>query len=104
LACIRFFPKCFNQSYSLARTGAVVVATGQAASSSIRLHAAVAFLTSILGAVELSVVLLWVLLAAAAPARTAPLAPLHEPLLGYGDEKVANRDTKVWHGATEKGP
>jgi hypothetical protein len=21
----------------------------------------------------------------------------------YGDEKVANRDTKVWHGATEKG-
>ena len=24
--------------------------------------------------------------------------------LTYGDEKVANRDTKVWHGATEKGP
>jgi Ran GTPase-activating protein (RanGAP) involved in mRNA processing and transport len=24
--------------------------------------------------------------------------------LRYGDEKVANRDTKVWHGATEKGP
>jgi hypothetical protein len=23
-------------------------------------------------------------------------------VLGYGDEKVANRDTKVWHGATEK--
>jgi hypothetical protein len=22
----------------------------------------------------------------------------------YGDEKVANRDTRVWHGATEKGP
>jgi hypothetical protein len=22
----------------------------------------------------------------------------------YGDEKVANRDTKVWHGATENGP
>jgi hypothetical protein len=21
----------------------------------------------------------------------------------YGDEKVANRDTKVWHGATENG-
>jgi hypothetical protein len=21
-----------------------------------------------------------------------------------GDEKVANRDTKVWHGATENGP
>jgi hypothetical protein len=25
-------------------------------------------------------------------------------LMGYGDAKVANRDTKVWHGATEKGP
>jgi hypothetical protein len=24
--------------------------------------------------------------------------------LAYGDEKVANRDTTVWHGATEKGP
>jgi hypothetical protein len=23
---------------------------------------------------------------------------------GYSDEKVANRDTKVWHGATENGP
>jgi hypothetical protein len=22
----------------------------------------------------------------------------------YSDEKVANRDTKVWHGATENGP
>jgi hypothetical protein len=22
----------------------------------------------------------------------------------YSDEKVANRDTRVWHGATEKGP
>jgi hypothetical protein len=22
----------------------------------------------------------------------------------YGDQKVANRDTKVWHGATENGP
>jgi hypothetical protein len=22
----------------------------------------------------------------------------------YGDEKVANRDTKVWHGATENVP
>jgi hypothetical protein len=27
-----------------------------------------------------------------------------EDPLTYGDEKVANRDTKVWHGATEKGP
>jgi hypothetical protein len=24
--------------------------------------------------------------------------------LEYGDGKVVNRDTKVWHGATEKGP
>jgi hypothetical protein len=22
----------------------------------------------------------------------------------YSDEKVANRDTRVWHGATETGP
>jgi hypothetical protein len=22
----------------------------------------------------------------------------------YGDENVANRDTRVWRGATEKGP
>jgi hypothetical protein len=22
----------------------------------------------------------------------------------YGDEKVANRDIRVWHGAIEKGP
>jgi cation transport ATPase len=22
----------------------------------------------------------------------------------YGDQKVANRDIRVWHGATEKGP
>jgi hypothetical protein len=27
-----------------------------------------------------------------------------DPQVGpYNDEKVANRDTKVWHGATEKG-
>jgi 23S rRNA-/tRNA-specific pseudouridylate synthase len=26
----------------------------------------------------------------------------HAPLR-YSDEKVANRDTKVWHGATENG-
>jgi hypothetical protein len=24
--------------------------------------------------------------------------------LAYGDETVANRDTKVWHSATENGP
>jgi hypothetical protein len=23
---------------------------------------------------------------------------------GYGDEKVANREIRVWHGATENGP
>jgi hypothetical protein len=28
-------------------------------------------------------------------------ARLHHP---YGDEKFANRDTRVWHGATETGP
>jgi hypothetical protein len=27
-----------------------------------------------------------------------------ERRLRYGDEKVANRDTKVWHGATDSGP
>jgi hypothetical protein len=27
-----------------------------------------------------------------------------ERLSRYSDEKVANRDTKVWHGATENGP
>ena len=26
------------------------------------------------------------------------------PSLPYSDEKVANRDTRVWHGATENGP
>jgi hypothetical protein len=26
------------------------------------------------------------------------------PRRAAGDEKVANRDTKVWHGATENGP
>jgi hypothetical protein len=35
--------------------------------------------------------------------HTHPLAsPPRSP--GYGDAKVANRETKVWHGATEKGP
>jgi hypothetical protein len=28
-------------------------------------------------------------------------APHHA---AYGDEKVANREIRVWHGATEKGP
>ena len=27
----------------------------------------------------------------------------HAPVR-YGDEKVANRDIRVWHGATENGP
>ena len=26
------------------------------------------------------------------------------PSSTYGDEKVANREIRVWHGATEKGP
>jgi hypothetical protein len=37
-------------------------------------------------------------------ARTSPVfrtASLHQV---YSDEKVANRDIRVWHGATEKGP
>jgi hypothetical protein len=43
--------------------------------------------------------------------RSAPLQPqAHRPVRpsqcgSYGDEKVANRDiSRVWHGATEKGP
>jgi hypothetical protein len=27
-----------------------------------------------------------------------------EEAAGYADEKVANRDAKVWHGATGNGP
>jgi hypothetical protein len=27
-----------------------------------------------------------------------------QPRSPYGDEKNANRDIRVWHGATEKGP
>ena len=33
----------------------------------------------------------------------AALTKLHTELT-YGDEKVANRESRVWHGATEKGP
>jgi hypothetical protein len=29
---------------------------------------------------------------------------LYSRCVPYSDEKVANRDTKVWHGATENGP
>jgi hypothetical protein len=29
---------------------------------------------------------------------------LRDTAVQYSDEKVANRDTKVWHGATENGP
>ena len=32
------------------------------------------------------------------------LLPADTGALQYRDEKVANRDTKVWHGVTEKGP
>jgi hypothetical protein len=28
----------------------------------------------------------------------------HAAAAAYGDEKNANRDIRVWHGATEKGP
>jgi hypothetical protein len=38
-----------------------------------------------------------------APLLASPPAP-DERGGAYGDKKVANRDTKVWHGATEKGP
>jgi hypothetical protein len=41
------------------------------------------------------------LTAATAPAFTEAVVA---PLLGYGDEKAANRDTRVSHGATENGP
>jgi hypothetical protein len=39
-------------------------------------------------------------------ARVSVPAPMKKNMRGggYGDEKVANRDTKVWHGATENGP
>ena len=36
------------------------------------------------------------------PSRPLSRLPRHETR--YSDEKVANRDTKVWHGATEIGP
>jgi hypothetical protein len=32
------------------------------------------------------------------------VALLLPPPTTYGDEKVANRDITVWHGATETGP
>jgi hypothetical protein len=38
-------------------------------------------------------------------ARNAQCMEANRVMLArYGDAKVANRDTKVWHGATEKGP
>jgi Pyruvate/2-oxoacid:ferredoxin oxidoreductase gamma subunit len=45
--------------------------------------------------------------AAAAAAHTAAQKKLRHvvsALMAYGDEKVANREIRVWHGATEKGP
>ena len=36
--------------------------------------------------------------------RAAASASLGSLGLGYGDAKVANRDTRVWHGATDNGP
>jgi hypothetical protein len=41
------------------------------------------------------------------PTDHAPVdgATLKQKMLQtYGDAKVANRDIRVWHGATEKGP
>jgi hypothetical protein len=38
------------------------------------------------------------------PVAASPRSPRGEPGTPYSDAKVANRDTKVWHGATEKGP
>jgi hypothetical protein len=37
-------------------------------------------------------------------ARLLPISPEPNPSAYGGDEKVANRDIRVWHGATEKGP
>ena len=37
-------------------------------------------------------------------AQAQGLAPLRLGAGRYSDQKVANRDTKVWHGATETGP
>jgi hypothetical protein len=34
--------------------------------------------------------------------RKAACALVAAPLAAYGDEKAANRDIRVWHGATEK--
>jgi hypothetical protein len=43
--------------------------------------------------------------AAAEPAADAAcVTPAAGTLTAYGDEKVANRDIRVWHGATAKGP
>jgi hypothetical protein len=36
--------------------------------------------------------------------RTPPPSLIATHPTPYGDEKVANRETKVWHGATENGP
>ena len=33
-----------------------------------------------------------------------PRLNIHTVPLLYGDQKVANREIRVWHGATEKGP
>jgi hypothetical protein len=50
-------------------------------------------------------------------AHAAPVLFCHQPLcsvrppahlealaVGYGDAKLANRDVRLWHGATEEGP
>ena len=53
---------------------------------------------------------LWELLTGAVPwvdvfkGEGATPGSMRETRQGYSDGKVANRDTKVWHGATENGP
>jgi hypothetical protein len=43
------------------------------------------------------------LLPAATGTRSIRLPPARAPPC-YSDEKVANREIRVWHGATENGP
>jgi hypothetical protein len=38
------------------------------------------------------------------PGKASAGTPHESEGMTYSDEKVANRDTKVWHGATENGP
>ena len=42
--------------------------------------------------------------AAATPEQLAVVRADAARLVRYSDEEVANRDVRVWHGATENGP